>query len=133
MLNYEFSNLYLGGKLAKIMIVDDEQDFREMLDLMMKKEGYETEMAVDGSDFIEKIDRFQPDIVTLDVMMPGLTTSEILTKLKKKKSKPKIILLTVVRYSREKKEKMLKTDNIIDYIKKPFDIDELMNTIKKHV
>ena len=119
--------------MAKIMIVDDEQDFREMLDLMMKKEGYETEMAVDGSDFIEKIDRFQPDIVTLDVMMPGLTTSEILTKLKKKKSKPKIILLTVVRYSREKKEKMLKTDNIIDYIKKPFDIDELMNTIKKHV
>jgi len=69
-----FQNYIIGGKLAKIMIVDDELDFRAMLDLMMKKEGYETEMAIDGSDFLEKVDSFNPDIVTLDVMMPGRIT-----------------------------------------------------------
>jgi two-component system response regulator MprA len=51
------------------MIVDDEQDLREMINLMMAKEGYETEMAQDGIDFLKKNDNFQPDIVTLDVMM----------------------------------------------------------------
>jgi DNA-binding response OmpR family regulator len=104
-----------------------------MLNLMMQKEGFETEMAEDGDDFLEKVDRFQPDLVTLDVMMPGLSTEEILEKLKEKKSKPKIILLTVVRYSGEEKEKMLKTNNIVGYIKKPFDLDDLMDAVKKHV
>ncbi len=120
-------------KMTKIMIVDDEPDLREMLDLTMKKEGYETEMAEDGSDFLEKINEFQPDIVTLDVMMPGSTTKEILQKLRRKKSNPKIILLTVVRYSNEQKEKVFKMGNVVDYIKKPFELDDLMDAVKKHV
>ena len=119
--------------MPKIMIVDDEPDLREMLVLMFQKEGFETETAEDGSDFLEKIDEFNPDLVTLDVMMPGLATDEILEKLKEKKSKPKIILLTVVRYSDEEKEKMLKMNNIVEYIKKPFEFDDLMNAVKKHV
>ena len=119
--------------MAKIMIVDDEPDLREMLHLMFRKEGFETEMAEDGADFLEKVDRFQPDLVTLDVMMPGLRTEEILEKLKEKKSKPKIILLTVVRYSGEEREKMLKTNNIVDYIKKPFDLDHLIDIVKRQV
>ena len=119
--------------MTKIMIVDDELDFREMLDLMMKKEGYETEMTVNGSEFLEKVEAFQPDLVTLDVMMPGLTTSEILKKLKEKKSNPKIILLTVVRYSEEEKKKIFEMGNIVDYVTKPFEIDDLMDSIKKHV
>ena len=92
--------------MAKIMVVDDEPDLREMLDLMLNKEGFETETAENGSDFLDKLDEFNPDIVTLDIMMPGLTTSEILKKLKGKKSNPKIILLTVVRYSDEEKNKI---------------------------
>ena len=119
--------------MTKIMIVDDEKDFRGMLDLMMKKEGFETEVAEDGRDFLEKVDKFQPDIVMLDVMMPRLTTSEILEKLKEKKNNPKIILLTVVRYSDEEKKKILHMENIVDYVTKPFDIDELMVIIQKHI
>ena len=85
--------------MTKIMIVDDEQDLREMLNLMLNKEGFETEMAEDGNEFLGKVDAFQPDLVTLDVMMPGLTTSEILKKLRENKSNPKIILLTAVSYT----------------------------------
>ena len=117
--------------MSKIMIVDDEEDFREMINLMMQKEGFETEMAEDGADFLKKIGSFQPDIVILDVMMPGLTTLEILEKLKEKQSKPKIILLTVVRFSEDEKEKIFEMGNIVDYIKKPFDMDNLMASVKK--
>jgi len=119
--------------MTKIMIVDDEPDLREMLNLMLHKEGFDTETAEDGSEFLNKIDTFDPDLATLDVMMPGLTTGEILKKLKKKKSKPKIILLTVVRYSEEEKEKVYQMGNVVDYLTKPFDIDELTERIYKHI
>ena len=117
--------------MTKIMIVDDEPDMREMVDLMMRKEGFETEIAEDGSDFLDKIDSFDPDVVTLDVMMPGPTTEEILKKLKKKKSNPKVILLTVVRYDRDEK-KIFEQGNVVDYIKKPFNVDDLIDSVKKH-
>ena len=120
-------------KMTKIMVVDDEQDIREMINLMMQKEGFEAEMAQNGSDFLEKIDIFQPDLVTLDVMMPGLTTKEILEKLNEKESNPKVVLLTVIRYSREEREKILQMGNIVGYVTKPFDLDALMNTVKKHL
>ena len=119
--------------MAKIIIVDDEPDLREMLHIMMKKEGFETETAEDGSDFLSKLDSYDPDLATLDIMMPGLTTSEILKKLKEKKSKPKIILLTVVRYSEKEKEKVYQMGNVVDYLTKPFDIDELTERIHKHI
>ena len=118
--------------MTKIMIVDDETDLREMLNLMIRKEGFETATAENGDDFLNKIDEFQPDIVTLDVMMPGLTTREILEKLPEKKTKPKIILLTVVRYSEEEKQKLYQK-GIVDYVTKPFEMDTLINTIQKYV
>jgi len=119
--------------MTKIMVVDDEPDLREMLNLMLNKEGFETETAEDGSDFLNKLDNFDPDIVTLDIMMPGLTTSEILKELNGKKSKPKIILLTVVRYSENEKKKICGMGNVVDYVTKPFDLDQLMDAIHKHV
>lgn len=118
-------------KPGRILIVDDDPDFRELLDLMLRKEGIQTTIAENGEDFLNKIDDFQPDLVTLDVMMPGLTTEEILEKLIKKKCKPKIILLTVVRYSKETLEKILKKGNIVAYIDKPFDLDDFIDTINR--
>jgi len=112
------------------MIVDDEADLREMLNLMVCKEGFETLTAEDGDDFLSKIDDFQPDLVTLDVMMPGLTTREILDKLKGKKTRPRIILLTVVRYSEEEKQKLYQM-GIVDYVTKPFELDDLIYRIHK--
>jgi DNA-binding response OmpR family regulator len=116
----------------KVMVVDDESDLREMINLMMQKEGYETHTAENGIDFLDHIDEFNPDVVTLDVMMPGITTKEILDRLKEKQCKPKIILLTVVRFSEEEKNKILEMGNVVDYVTKPFEFTELVDTVKKH-
>jgi DNA-binding response OmpR family regulator len=99
------------------MVVEDEQDLREMINLMLQQGGFETATADNGEDFLNKIDDFQPDLVTLDVMMPGLTTKEILEKLKDKKTKPRIILLTVVRFSEEEKRRLFER-GIVDYVTK---------------
>jgi DNA-binding response OmpR family regulator len=118
--------------MIKIMIVDDENDLREMLNLMLHKEGFETLTAANGEDFLAKIDIFRPDLVTLDVMMPGLTTREIMEKLEEKKTKPKIILLTIVRYSEEEKQKLYQM-GIVDYVTKPFELDDLIDKIHNHI
>jgi DNA-binding response OmpR family regulator len=118
--------------MTKIMIVDDEPDIREMLNIMIRKEGFETVTAYNGDDFLSKIDDFQPDLVTLDVMMPGLTTREILEKLLEKKTKPKIIILTGLHYSKKEKQTLYQI-GIVDYITKPFELDDLINMIQKYV
>jgi DNA-binding response OmpR family regulator len=120
-----------GKKSRRILIVDDEQDFREMLNLMLHSEGFDTAIAENGENFLNIIDEFKPDLVTLDVMMPGLTTEEILEKLKKKKCQPKIILLTVVRYSKEALNEILKKGNIAAYVDKPFDLDDFIKTLNE--
>jgi len=115
------------------MIVDDEPDQRMMIKMILDKEGYETMLAENGSQFLEKLDTFDPGLVILDVLMPGLTTEEILKQLISKKSKHKIILLTVVKYSEEALKEIWKKDNIVAYITKPFDLDDLINTINELV
>ena len=94
--------------MTKVMIVEDETDIRILIDIVMSKEGYETCNAKDGNEFLYKIDKFHPDIVTLDVMMPGPSTKEILTKLKTMKMNPKIILLSAIQLSDHDKKKLMK-------------------------
>jgi len=115
------------------MVVDDEQDLREMIHLIMQKEGFEAEMAEDGKDFLEKIEKFHPDLVTLDVMMPGLTTNLILEKLHKKKINSKIVLLTVVRFTEKEKQHLFENGFVVDYLTKPFEVKELIRTVHKHL
>ena len=120
-------------KMTKVMVVDDEPDLRNMLNLMLQNEGFETALANDGTDFLNRVDDFQPDLVILDVMMPGLMTEEILEQLKSKHCDPKIILLTVVRFSEDEKKRLFGMGNIVDYIKKPFDMDEFLKRLKEQV
>jgi DNA-binding response OmpR family regulator len=117
----------------RVMTVDDEDDIREMINLLLQKQGYETETAQNGEDFLKKLESFQPDLVTLDVMMPGLTTEQILEKIKDKKCNPMIILVTVVHFSKEEIEIITDLGNIVDYVNKPFELDEFINIIDKYV
>ena len=68
------------------MIVDDEPDLRNMLHLLLDNEGFEISEAQNGEDFLKKIDGFEPNLVLLDVMMPGLKLEETLQQLKGKKN-----------------------------------------------
>ncbi len=119
--------------MSKVMVVDDEEDLRNLVKLVMEREGFEVETAENGKDFLEKVSKFKPDFVILDVMMPGLTTKEILEKLKEKNVDPKIMLLTVVRFSDDEIKKLAEKGKIVDYLTKPFDVPELVSTVKKHM
>lgn len=119
--------------MPKVMVVDDEEDLRNLVKLVMEREGFEVEYAEDGNDFLEKVDGFRPDLVILDVMMPGPSTKEILKRLKDKGINSKILLLTVVRFSDEEIEGLSRLGNIVGYMTKPFDIPELVTEINRHI
>jgi DNA-binding response OmpR family regulator len=122
------------GKSAKVMIVDDHKDITDTLKTIVEKIGCQTEVAYNGMELLQKVEKFNPDILLLDVMMPGYTTKTILTKLKEKNlGKIKIILVTVVRFEEQEIKSLMSEFNIVDYITKPFTINDLIERIKKQV
>lgn len=110
-----------------IMIVDDEDDIRATVKLILLKEGYSVIEAVNGDDALKKLKKEKPDLILMDIMMPGKPVKEVVKLIKD----TKIAYLSVVRTSEAEKEELLKNKNIVDFIQKPFDIKELIIRIKK--
>ena len=65
-----------------ILLVDDEPQTRDLLRLMLKRDGYEVFDAEDGFDALEKVQQFKPDAILLDVMMPELDGIEVCTRIR---------------------------------------------------
>ncbi len=67
----------------KILVVDDEPDVRNFLEACLKDEGYHVDTAVDGLDALEKINGFEPDLMTLDMVMPRMSGVKLIRELRK--------------------------------------------------
>lgn len=113
-----------------IFIVDDEKDIRELLSINLKKYGFKTKEFSESKTLIKNLERCIPELIIIDIMLPGMDGIELLKFLKSNKdySKIPVIMLTA------KKEE---TDKIIglelgadDYITKPFSVKELIARIK---
>ncbi len=114
--------------MKKIMIVDDEPDIRVTVKTVLEKAGYNVVVAVNADDCLKKVKAgASPDLILMDIMMPGTPVREIIPKL----GKVKIAYLSVVRTSEAEKEDLMKSKNIVDFIQKPFDINELLKRVKK--
>ena len=70
--------------MPKILVVDDDENFRSVYKLNLEKRGYEVDLAIDGEDALAKIPQVNPDIVLLDILMPGLDGVKVLEKLGEK-------------------------------------------------
>ena len=122
----------MAGKL--VMVVDDEEDIRELLSAVLEKEKYDVITACDGKDCLEKLKTSRPDLILLDMMMPGLSGREVAESIRKnpKTKDIKIIFVTVARFSEIGKD-ILNSLKVSDYITKPFENDELLERIKKTI
>ncbi|MBM3455414.1 MAG: response regulator, partial [Bacteroidetes bacterium] len=72
--------------MFNILIADDDDDIRELVKYNLEKEGYCVQIAVDGIDCIEKIRLKKPDLILLDVMMPGMDGIEVCENIKSDES-----------------------------------------------
>jgi len=108
---------------AKILIVDDETRIVDILNYNLRKEGYETICAYDGETGLSLALAENPDLVLLDIMMPGLDGYEVCTRLRKVSQVP-IMMITA---KAEEIDKVMSFElGADDYITKPFGIKETM-------
>ena len=86
------------AKTKSILVIDDNDDIRGLLSLVLQKEGYEVLEAAGGSEALIKINESKPDLILLDVMMPGLSGLEVLSTIResreKKISEVPVIMIT---------------------------------------
>lgn len=78
--------------MYEILIADDDEDIRELLKYNLEKEGYSVQLAVDGHDCLKKINAQKPDLLLLDVMMPGMDGIEVCENLKSDESLKDILI-----------------------------------------
>ena len=111
----------------KILVVDDDKNICELLRLYLVKEGFAVTLAYDGNAALTEFDKLHPDMVLLDVMMPGMDGWEVCRKIREKNKTP-IIMLTA---RGETYDKVLGLEmGADDYIVKPFDAKEVTARIK---
>ena len=80
--------------MKRILVVDDEESIRELYRAELAEEGYEVYLAGDGLQALQRIDAFRPDLVTLDVKMPGIDGIETLRRIREKNPTLPVILVT---------------------------------------
>ena len=110
----------------KILVVDDEEDIRKSVKMILTVNGYEVITAVDGDDLLKKISQETPDLILLDIMMPGTPVQEIIKQIKN----IKIAFMSVVRISDARKRGLCSQDNIVDFFQKPFNVTDLIDRIE---
>jgi DNA-binding response OmpR family regulator len=113
----------------RILIVDDEPNIVLSLEFLLGQEGYEVVVARDGPEALERAADLQPDLVLLDVMLPGLDGFEVCRQLRAREPAPKIILLTARGRSAERLRGLDLGAEL--YVTKPFSTRDLMTDIRQ--
>jgi len=117
-----------GGMGARVLVVDDDRAIRESLERVLRLEGYEPDIAVDGAAALSKIRERQPDVVVLDLMMPGVDGLTAARVLRAEKNKVPILMLTA---RTETSDRVAGLDaGADDYLAKPFELDELLARVR---
>ena len=115
-------------KDIKVLLVDDEQKFVEALSERLQMRDMENETVYDGEEALSFVDDKEPDVMVLDLKMPGIDGMEVLRRVKKKFPSIQVIILTGHGTDRDEEES--RRIGVYDYLKKPVDIEVLVSRIK---
>lgn len=113
--------------MTRILVVEDEESFSEALSFMLRREGFEVAIAADGNMAVDEFDRHGADLILLDLMLPGISGTEVCRVIRTKSQVP-IIILTA---------KDGEVDKVVglelgadDYVTKPFSSRELLARVR---
>lgn len=114
--------------MAKILLVDDSDFMRDMLQDILIEDGYEVYHLADGEKIIEEYERVLPDVLLMDIVMPGLDGLSATDVLIQKHPEAKIIMCSaqgqkIVKEEAEKK-------GALGFIEKPFSVEDILTTVK---
>lgn len=118
------------GSLAKILVVEDNQDNREMVVKVLKFNGYEAVEAVDGEEAIEKARTQDPDLILLDIYLPKIDGYEVTRRLKGDTSLKNIPIIALTAHAMKGNMEEALAAGCDGYIPKPIDVRELPRQIQ---
>jgi len=123
----------MQGLKDKILIIDDSRDFRKLLSRFLKTSGYEIAEAENGEDGLQKIGEVNPDLILLDIMMPGIDGYEVCKRIKADPSSRDIPIIFLS--GRSEATDKIEGLNVggADYITKPFDKGEVFARIENQL
>ncbi len=116
-------------KTPFILVVDDEESMRDACSKILKKDGFLADTAKDGSAGLEKIEKNKPDLVLIDLKMPGISGMEVLEKIKE--IDPNIIPVVITGYSTVESAVEAMKRGAYDFLPKPFSPEELRIIIRR--
>lgn len=122
----------MASNKTKILIIEDEEVLSDVLEAKLKKEGYNTVVAADGAEGLNKIKEWNPHMILLDIVMPKMNGYEVLEKMKEEKI---IIPVIIISNSGQPVElEKIKKLGAVDYlIKTKFNPDDVIIKIKKYL
>ncbi len=114
----------------KVLIVDDDEDLHTLYTLYLQGESFKILQAFNGVQGLEVLDKEQPDLIVLDMIMPVMDGEEFITKLRQER---KITNIPVIIASVNDKipDKIMSLGNVYAVLKKPFTIETLLGKIKE--
>ncbi|MFH1887324.1 MAG: response regulator [Pseudomonadota bacterium] len=113
----------------KLLLVDDEEEFVQALAERLQMRDLESDMVYDGEQAIGYVEDKEPDVMVLDLKMPGIDGIEVLRQVKKAYPDTQVIILTG--HGTEKDEERAKSLGAFEYLEKPVDVDKLVRHIRK--
>ena len=117
--------------MALILVVDDEPHIIKMVEFKLRNQGYETISAVDGNQALEMALTRKPDLILLDVMMPGLDGFQVLSKLKAQEETKELPVIMLTAKGQERDVVTGFGKGADDYIIKHFSFPELIARVNR--
>ncbi len=120
--------------MSKILIIEDDPLIHKMYAEKLSRDGYETEVAQNGAEGLEKMKTAPPDLVILDIMMPKMGGIEVIDEMKKDTKLEKIPIIVLSNLSESADIEKAKKRGVKEYlIKSDLDPDDVSNAVKKYL
>ncbi|OPZ19880.1 MAG: Response regulator PleD [candidate division BRC1 bacterium ADurb.BinA364] len=113
----------------RILVVDDENDVQLVIKTALQSEGFDVATASNGPDALAEVANRQPDLIVLDVMMPGMTGFQVLEKLKSNEKTARIPVIMLTGVSERSKIQEALASGTDYYIVKPFEFHDLIGKV----
>lgn len=113
---------------TRILVVEDDESIAQLVELELEHRNFNVRCAYDGLASLEELEKFEPEVVILDIMLPKLDGVGVLRRLRQQGSSTPVIMLTARDSSLDKVHSL--DHGADDYLTKPFDIEELMARLR---
>lgn len=114
--------------MAKVLLIDDEEIVRKVVRLVLEADGHEVSDAADGAAGLEVLRTLEPDVVVLDMMMPGMSGADVCRQIKSSGDEVKVIVLTSLPTADA--EEQAASCGADDFMQKPFSSLELLQRLR---